>query len=385
MPTFRVPVSPALLSWAIERSGQPMEDIHHKFPDLEAWRQGIRQPTFNQLESFAHTTHTPFGTFFLDTPPVDEVPIPDFRTIANAGVSTPSPDLLETIFICQQRQEWYRNHALTSGAAPLGFVASTDVSHSVPETAQSIRTQLRFASADRQQDSTWGDALRRLIDSAEDAGILVMVSGIVGNNTHRGLNPDEFRGFALSDALAPLIFINGADTKAAQIFTLIHEVAHLWLGQSALSDVSLDRPDENETELWCNKVAAEVLVPLESLRTAFRGRVETEELDRLAKLYKVSTLVVLKRIYDAGFLPWDAYQGAYQEELRRVLGLLSRREGASGGNFYYTHPLRVSRRFARAVISDASTGRTLHRDAFRLLGTRKYETFVKLGKQVGVA
>ncbi len=384
MPTFRVPVAPAVLDWAVQRSGMPLDDIHRKFPDLDAWRHGTRQPTFNQLENLAHTTHTPFGTFFLNTPPVDDVPIPDFRTIANAGVSTPSPDLLETIFICQQRQEWYRNHALVSGAEPLGFIASASIRDSVPETAQRIREQLSFSSADRRQDPTWADALRRLIDSAEDAGILVMVSGIVGNNTHRGLNPDEFRGFALSDALAPLIFINGADTKAAQIFTLIHEVAHLWIGQTALSDVSLDSTDGNETELWCNRVAAEVLVPLDSLRAEFRGRVDAEELDRLAKLYKVSTLVVLKRIYDLGRVPWDAYQNAYQEELRRVLGLLSRGD-SSGGNYYYTQPLRVSRRFARAIISDASTGRTLHRDAFRLLGTRKYETFVKLGKQVGVA
>lgn len=384
MPTFRVPVAPAVLDWAVQRSGMPLDDIHRKFPDLDAWRQGTRQPTFNQLENLAHTTHTPFGTFFLNAPPVDDVPIPDFRTIANAGVSTPSPDLLETIFICQQRQEWYRNHALVSGAEPLGFIASASIRDVVPEAAQRIREQLSFSSTDRRQDPTWADALRRLIDSAEDAGILVMVSGIVGNNTHRGLNPDEFRGFALSDSLAPLIFINGADTKAAQIFTLIHEVAHLWIGQTALSDASLDSMDGNETELWCNKVAAEVLMPLDSLRAEFRGRIDSEELDRLAKLHKVSTLVVLKRIYDLGRVPWDVYQNAYQDELRRVLGLLSRGE-SSGGNYYYTQPLRVSRRFARAIISDASTGRTLHRDAFRLLGTRKYETFVKLGKQVGVA
>lgn len=384
MPTFRVPVSPAVLDWAVQRSGVPLDDIHHKFPDLEAWRQGIRQPTFNQLESLAHATHTPFGTLFLNTPPVDDVPIPDFRTIANGGVSTPSPDLLETIFICQQRQEWYRNHALVSGAEPLRFIASATIRDSVSETAQRIRDQLNFSWTDRRQDSTWADALRRLIDSAEDAGILVMVSGIVGNNTHRGLDPDEFRGFALSDTLAPLIFINGADTKAAQIFTLIHEVAHLWIGQTALSDASLDSTGGNETELWCNRVAAEVLVPLDSLRAEFRGQIETEELERLAKLYKVSTLVVLKRIYDLGRLTWDVYQNAYHEELRRVLGLLSRRD-SPGGNYYYTQPLRVSRRFARAIISDTSTGRTLHRDAFRLLGTKKYETFVKLGKQVGVA
>lgn len=384
MPVFRVPVAPSLLEWAVERSGRPAEDIHHRFPSLAAWERGTRYPTFNQLEDFAQATYTPFGSFFLDEPPVDEVPIPDFRTIGNVLVERPSPDLLESIFICEQRQEWYRNHSLASGAEPLPFVGSARVDSPVVETATLIRDALQFTTEDRANDASWSDALRRLIDTAEEAGILVMISGIVGNNTHRGLNPEEFRGFALSDPLAPLIFVNGADTKAAQIFTLVHEACHIWLGQTALSDSAMERPGGNETELWCNRVAAEVLVPLASIRGSYRNKPTSDELDRLAKIYKVSTLVILKRIFDAGMLDWDPYRAAYRDELSRVMAILGRQSQTSGGNYYFTHPLRISRRFAKAVINDTYTGRTLHRDAFRLLGTRKHETFVKLGQQVGV-
>lgn len=96
---------------------------------------------------------------------------------------------------------------------------------------------LRFSITERRGLRTWTGALRRFVELAEDAGVLVMVSGVVGNNNRRRPDRDEFRGFAMSDPLAPPVFINRADTKSAQMFTLARELAHLWLGESALSDV----------------------------------------------------------------------------------------------------------------------------------------------------
>lgn len=386
MVATRVPVSPDLFGWAADRSGRTRDELDRKFPQLGAWENGERQPTFRQLEDFARATFTPFGTFFLAEPPADEIPIPDFRTVANQEIVEPSPDLLETIFICERRQEWYRQYALSIGAEPLSFIGSSTLDSSIEETADEIREALQFTADDRVQDRTWDEARRRLIDSTEDAGILVMVSGIVAANTSRTLDPDEFRGFVLSDPLAPLIFINAADTKAAQIFTLVHEVCHLWLGQSAVPAASMDirETGNNPVEIWCNQIAAEVLIPMESLRNDFRGTSESEELDRLAKKYKVSTLVVLKRIFDAGLLDWHEFRYTYRQEHKRVVALARERQKNSGGDYYNVQPLRVSRRFAKALIDDTLRGRTLHRDAFRLLGTKKHDTFVELGRAVGV-
>lgn len=383
MATFRVPVAPSVLAWAMDRSGNDSHDLISQFKDLTAWLSGSKQPTYSQLETFAAKTLTPLGDFFLTEPPVDEVPIPDFRTVGNSAVRRPSPDLLETIYLCEQRQEWYRNHAIISGAEPLGFVGSARLSDPPIQVAELIRNQLQFNLADRRQDTSWSAALRRLIDAAENAGMLVMVSGIVGNNTHRALDPDEFRGFALSDIYAPLVFVNGSDTKAAQIFTLVHEICHLWLGQTALTDASMNLAASNETELWCNRVAAEVLVPKETLVSEFKGVATTEELERLARVYKVSTLVILKRLFDVRVISWDEFNPGYNAELTRIRQLMAERGSASGGDYYNTQPLRVSRRFARAIIADTYTGGTLHRDAYKLLGTRKHETFVRLGQKVG--
>jgi Zn-dependent peptidase ImmA (M78 family) len=383
MVTYRVDVEPALLEWAIGRSRIGRDELYSKraLRDLPLWQRREKKPTYAELRKFAQATHAPFGMLFLSEPPVEKVPIPDFRTIADAQVTNASPDLLETIYLCEQRQEWYRDYAHTNGYEELGFVGSATISDLIEPTADKIRRTLEFTTEDRASDRTWSEALRRLIDTTEDTGILVMVSGIVGNNTRRRLDPEEFRGFALSDALAPLIFINGADSKAAQIFTLVHEVAHIWLGQSALTDTTLDTPSTDRIEQWCNSIAAEVLIPLASFRP--QRPYDTDELDRLARVYKVSTLVVLRRIFDAGLLNWDDYRERFTAERDRVMAILAGRQGESGGNFYYTQPLRVSQRFAHAVISDALAGNTLYRDAYRLVGTRKHETFVQLGEQVG--
>lgn len=384
--TVRVDIEPEVLEWASARSGLDREEILRHFPRFDKWigREGPG-PTLRQLESFAQRTHTPVGMLLLPEPPHEELPVPDFRTFGDAGVREPSADLLDMVYLCEQRQDWYRDFALRVGEDPRAFVGSAGLGADPVVVADSIRTALGFQVEQRRGHPTWTEALRALIDLTEDTGILVMVSGIVGANTHRTLDPAEFRGFALVDDLAPLIFINGADTKAAQIFTLAHEIAHVWLGQSAVSNPRLDRLNEsNDTERWCDSVAAEVLVPLRSFQERFDVREALEvELKRLAREYKVSTLVILRRAYDANFLAWDAYREAYGAELERVMEFT--RQDSDGGDFYNTQPLRASRRFSRAVVASTLEGQTLYRDAFRLLGLRKAETFEKLSQALEVS
>jgi IrrE N-terminal-like domain len=235
--TMRVDVKPAMLRWARERAGLEPDALAHRFPKLADWEREEIQPTLKQLEDFAKATRAPIGYLFLTEPPVELVPIPDFRTVENRRIGHPSPDLLETIYLCQQRQEWYRDYVRSLREEPLPFIGSATPESDVVQTAAEIRRALDFEIEERRQYPTWTEALRRFIEQADRLGVLVMVNGVVGSNNHRKLNPDEFRGFAISDDLAPLVFINGADTKSAQMFTLAHELAHLWLGQSALSDV----------------------------------------------------------------------------------------------------------------------------------------------------
>jgi len=323
------------------------------------------------------------GFLFLEEPPDEQVPIPDFRTMGDVAISRPSPDLLDTIFQCQQRQEWYRTFAQVTREDPVDAIGSLTTAMPVVDAAAAMREALGFAVDER--GSTWADALRRLVDQAEELGVLVMINGVVGSDTHRRLDPREFRGFALADPLAPVVFVNGADTKAAQIFTLVHELAHLWLGESALSDADLVAPSQVLSERWCNEVAAEFLVPLQAIAADVdMAEPLADELQRLARRFKVSTLVVLRRIHDAGFLGWDEYRAAYRAELARVVELLGERGSTGGGNYYNTQPVRVSKRFARALITSTLEGQTLYRDAFQMLGFKKTSTFHGMGRQLDV-
>jgi Zn-dependent peptidase ImmA (M78 family) len=380
---MRVDVKPELLRWARERVGLTTDALAERFPKLPSWESEETKPTLKQLEKFARATHTSIGYLFLAEPPAIRIPIPDLRTVADREIENPSPDLLDTIFICQERQDWYRDYARSEGYQALSFVGAASVSDNVEHVASAIREALRFDIAERRDMPSWTDALRSFIDRADQLGVLVAVSGIVGNNTHRKLDPGEFRGFALADEYAPVIFINGADSKAAQMFTLAHELAHIWLGESALSDSDRAYRIENNVERWCNEVAAETLVP----RRVFAEQVgadgySRDELPRLARYFKVSQLVILRRYKDVGKLTTERFWDEYNDEIARLRSVAP---GGGGGNFYATEGVRVGKRFSRALVGSVLEGHTLYRDALRLLAMKKIGTFHEFAHSIGVA
>jgi Zn-dependent peptidase ImmA (M78 family) len=272
---------------------------------------------------------------------------------------------------------------LANALDPVSEVGSVKASTDPAAVAEQMRSRLEFQPG--QRGSSWGDAFRRLTEATERLGVLVMVNGVVGSNTHRKLDPEEFRGFALVDDLAPLIFVNGADTKAAQIFTLLHELGHICLGQSSLDDLRPEAQAAVGSEQWCNRFAAEVLLPLSAIREEGVSPNQLRDLlDRYAREYRTSTLVVLRRLHEADLLSPQQYWDAFHAERERVLALTEEGQGA-GGNFYNTQPVRTSKRFTRALLESTLEGRTLHRDAFRLLGLKNPSTFAELASRLDVA
>lgn len=382
----RVEVKPELLEWACNRStrsrlGPTAESLERKFPKLEAWKQGTVHPTLKQLEAFAKATRTPFGYFFLQTPPTEELPVSDFRTMGDVEVRHPSPDLLDTIYLCQRRQEWFRNEARIAGDAPLDFVGSLTLDDEIEHAAASIRYALGFDIDQRRQEATWTGALRQFIEQVDEVGVLVMVSGVVGNNTSRKLDAEEFLGFALSDPFAPLIFINGADSKSSQMFTLAHETAHVWLGRSGVSNPEIAIIPDMDIENWCNKVAAEMLVPSDLVRQELNtGTGLDTEVSRLARQFKVSTLVVLRRLHDVKIIDRDKFWSAWWAESER----LKQFNKGSGGNYYLSVNARASKRFARALATSTSEGRTTFTEAMRLLDIKKVSALEKIAQSLGV-
>jgi Zn-dependent peptidase ImmA (M78 family) len=323
---------------------------------------------------------------FLDEPPVETVPIPDFRTIGSRPVGVgqaASADLLDVIYTCQARQEWYRDHQLLQGEPPLDFVGSAQLTDPMDAVAEQMQRMLDWTTESRARCRRWDDALTWLREHAEAAGVLVMISGIVGSNTQRKLDPQEFRGFALADRYAPVVFVNGADSKAARVFTLVHELAHVWLGATALSDVDPRSVQANAIERWCNQVAAELLVPMTEFRNVFDPAADLrDQLQPLAEQFRVSTQVILGRVRESGALSWGQYLIELEHERARVAELVV--EKGTGGNYYNSKPVQVGKRLARALIASALEGQTPYTEAFRLLDVKKASTFDQLAVRLGV-
>jgi len=378
-----VPASIPVLRWAAQRAKLSDKALNQRFRKWPLWLNGEASPTLRQLEDFARLTHTAIGYFFLLEPPTLTLPVPDFRTLRDEHPAEPSPELLDTLYLCQQRQDWYREYARLQGLQPLYFVGSVNL-HESPETAaQNMREIMGLSVSERRNLPTWADALRQIIIKAEDAGVMIMGSSIVGSNSRRKLDVGEFRGFALSDDLAPLVFLNADDSKSAQMFTLAHELAHIWLGVTGVSDVEAGAVPKQQIERWCNQAAAELLMPISATRVAHKPDAPIqEEIQRLAVEFKVSTLVVLRRLFDAGFIDDKSLWRHYRIEQERLTELKQRKSG--GGDFYLTLWARTGKRFARALVSSTLEGQTLFRDAFRMLGVRKTAAFHKAARELEI-
>lgn len=374
-----VAVKPELIRWAIDRSGMSVQDLLPKFPRIEDWTSGKKKPTFRQLETFARTTMTPFGAMFLDNPPKEELPIPDFRTKDDQPLRRYSPNLLDTIQAMQQRQAWLREWLSEEGAEPIDFVASANESANYKSLAQQIRQRLKL-DADWAEDlSTWQDALQALRKAIERIGIVVFSNSVVGLNNHRPLDPDEFRGFVLCDPLAPVIFLNDADTKSARMFTLAHELVHVWLGEDGVFNLDNMMPSPKKNEQFCNQVAVEFLVPAYKLTARWKEASSTEKpFHTIARWFKVSPVVAARRALDLKLIPKHEFFEFYEKDRADWLKqkALDRKNKRSSGNFYATQNVRLGRRFSAAVVRAATEGRILFQDAFRLTGM-KGDTFHK--------
>lgn len=376
--TARIDVSPAVIEWALSRAVDP-DEVLARNARVADWQSGQAKPTLRQLERFARATRTPLGYLFLSAPPRIQNPIPDFRT--RAGDAQMTPDLVDVIGACQARQEWYATNA---GQGILGFVGSVSVGDDPVAVAGAMRSVLGFSVSDRARARTVDDGFRLLRDDAEVSGVMVMVSGVVGNNTRRPLDPNEFRGFALPDPIAPLVFVNGADTRAARSFTLAHELAHIWSGHCGVSDATPRTKVTGEREAWCNSVAAELLVPTDDFRTIVDAQAPfTDQLPSLRLRYKVSTLVILVRARDAGIISAGEFEGLYDQHWAEAVSRDREARNATGGNAIPTMRGRVSPRFLEALTASALEGRTLMRDATHLAGVNSPDTLMKIAGRVG--
>lgn len=380
-------VNPAVLRWALERSRKdlktnpPPKDIRDKVP---LWLTGEASPSYAQLRVFARYTYVGLSRLLELEPPKETLPIADFRTKRNVVQTQHSGELLDTLFYCQLRQLWYHDYSIDAGISLPEFPGLVRRGSSVTRAAQTIRGYINWSSDDILDDrkNRWEGAVASFRKRIEDAGVLVMFNTCVGTNPNRKLDPDEFRGFSLTYGHFPLIFVNKRDATSAQMFSLGHELAHVFSDTPGLSRTSYrDLRHSRSLEAWCNAVAAELLVPADKLKADISARVtDKTEVRKLAYRFAVSRLVILYRLRDLGLIDSRSFADLEQQELAGA-------STASGGRSTTADRIvgRLGHRFCHAVVSSTIAGETLEDEAFDLLDIRSEASFAGLVTKLDLA
>lgn len=365
-------INPTMLTWAIARAGYVVEDFLEKFPNVKRWIEQVKIPTVRQLEDFARRVHIPFGYLFLQEPPKEQIPFPFFRT-GHHPTHHVSINVYDTILILQRRQDWLTDYLLENEGKKLPFVGRFSEDASFESIVDDIRKTLSLTPDWANGFQTFEDTLNAIAKKVEEIGIMINFNGVVENNTHRVIPVDECRGFVLVNEMVPFMFVNAADAKAAQLFTIIHELAHIWLGESAGFDNQNLLPANDPIEKLCDQVAAEFLVPATSFHKIWTN---SADINKLARYFKVSTIVIARRALDLGKLNKAEFFQFYNQYIEGIR--LKKESQGTGGDFYATARKRISVSFAAYVDQAVRQNKLLYRDAYKITGLRgdTYQNFV---------
>ncbi|SEK90176.1 Zn-dependent peptidase ImmA, M78 family [Ruminococcus sp. YRD2003] len=386
----KIEVSTRILDWIIRSI--PLESIPDKvLSSIQKWRSGDSQPTFNQLEKVSKALGIPFGYFFLQTPPNEDLSIVEYRTIDSIALEKPSRNLIDTLHDMEQIQDWTYNYLLSIESDKLKFVGALKNQTNSIEIAKYIRQLLGIQDDWFKSAKTADESFSLLRNAMSNAGVIVMMSGIVENNTHRSLQIDEFRAFALVNEYAPLIFINSNDSINGKVFSLIHEFVHICIGENSLfNDRYSTGQKVDKTEVICNAVAAEILVPIDQFTKEWFSESddvdETMRISSLAKEFKCGDTVIARRALDKKLITHEQYEFISKEAVKRYKEYMQRKKERKegGGDFYRTVASRIDKRFLRMLLSSVQEGTTMYTDAFRLTNTNR-STFTSLAEKVGGA
>lgn len=341
-----------------EKYPEKWQSIKHT--NKEKWLTKEDYPTYNQLVEISKKFDMPFGYLFLESIPEKKLPIPHFRTINNIEKEI-SDELYDTILLVQRQQEWVKDILLDLGHQSLHFAGKYNVKTNIQIVVKEIKELLGLKENWAELRISWTDTFKFLIKKFEETGIFVVINGIVGNNTHRKLNVDEFRGFVLYDDIAPFVFVNNNDFISAKIFTLIHELVHILIGQSASFDLRDLQSSNNEIEQFCNKCTAEFLVPAEKIK-----EIKQVNYENLARQFKVSQLVIARRLLDVGKITKNEFFEFYNNYKNKEYI----KHSSKGGDFYNTVNLRYGKRFLEMVSTSVKSGKIFYRDFYRLLNLK---------------
>jgi Zn-dependent peptidase ImmA (M78 family)/DNA-binding XRE family transcriptional regulator len=367
-------VTPELLRWARESAGLTIEQaasgIDRSAEELSAWERGELRPSIPQARKLAELYKRPLAVFFLPKPPTDFQPLADFRRLPEGASAEYSSELRFLIREAISHQEWVRSLLEDENEPKLSYVGMAKITDDPSQLAIRIRSQLRISDNEILQARSGDDALRIWIEHAEASGIFVFQSSRI--------ETVEARGFALPDEYAPFVFMNSKDSRAARVFTLIHELVHVWLGLGGVSNPlqsGRPRPGSQPIETFCNLVAGQIIAPAESMLRIWRSTSESDEaavrVRIVADKLKVSREVIALRLLHLREISPSLYQDLKQQfdsEWKLIRDRLREREG---GPAYSVRVVQSNgRAFTQIVLEAYRSGAATSRDVAALLNAK---------------
>lgn len=378
----QVDVNNSVINWILEQVQNEL--VSRKYLELlYDWQTNERKPTFSQIEKVSKATRIPLGYFFLDTPPIEDTSLLEYRTIDSVDNDWMSRNLKDTVHDMKNIQEWMKTHQKLQNADALEFVGSQSKQKDIIEFAKYIRKLLDINEDWYIGKKDANDSFNYLRRKMSAIGVLVMMSGVVGNNTHRTLSIDEFRAFSLIDDYAPLVFINSADSYNGRLFSLIHEFAHILMGKNSLYNDRFNNQGVSEEERVCNAVAAEILIPNKQFDAKWEESNGEDAFDRIKNLsnfFSCGQIVVARRALDRNYIN----QKQYNEIVNAATEAYNKNKSKSnsGGDYYRTQASRIDLRFLNSLMQSVQEGQTQYSEAFRLTNTNR-TTFENLLARTG--
>ena len=383
MLAVNVNIQPEIISWALSQTRE--EKLGDKLmSNITQWLNGTKSPTFNQIEDFSRKANIPLGYFFLQKPPVEKIELLEYRTVDSLQLVNPSRNLIDTVNEMERIQDWMKDYRQETGFDVLPIVGCMKDATDVKSVIDRIRRDLEL-------DDTWYEGCKSSREAfgfirgqLETCGVVVMMNGVVGKNTHRALDINEFRAFAMVDEWAPLIFINAADSNGARLFSLLHEVAHIWLGVDDLYNDRHSRTDGvSAVEVLCNAVAGELIVPKHIFMEKWNSSVTDvyAAISELAVYFRCGESVIARKALECKKITRDIYNKVIQSAIDNYNQMKENKE-STGGNYYNTMGSRLDGCFVRALCESINMGRTSYTEAYRLTNTSS-KTFADIAQQFG--
>ena len=380
MSSVAVNISPDILVWVLKKIADNQRESEI-VKLIKNWQSGEETPTFKTVENVSQRMQIPFGYFFLQKPPEEECGLIECRTIDSKALENPSRELIDTVNMMSNVQEWMAEYNQDNGFDELNFVGSFREKFNVIDLVDDICCELGIKKDWFVDRKNVIESFKYLKEKISNLGILVMQNGVVSLNTKRKLNIEEFRAFTLINKYVPLICINTNDTNNGKIFSLLHELTHIWLGNDNLyNDSHAGSNKVSKLEQLCNEVAAEILVPNKLFINKWKENEEIsiDKIKNIAQYFKCSSFVIARRALNEKFISKQFYNEFIEEKKKEYAFYKKRTSGNSGGgNFYSTLISHWDRKFIFALDNSTKSGRTQYLDAYRLV-QMKGKTFHKL-------